>query len=443
MFRKYTRQNIRYVKQLGSNYVQMLANYLIFFFLTPLMLNNLGQEQYGLWLLLSTVILYFSLSNFGLATSFGVHLPKVKDNKLETDKLLNTVLFTLLCISVVASLFFLLLEYHIGFFLNISDKYKTTAQISLLFFFLTFLVTLLGSIFDNILVATNHLLTKNVIETLKTILIGVMSIVLVKYNTSIVPIAVSNFVFTLLFFFITFYSCKKVIRYKVNFRMFDKKVLKNLFIPSIHYFLMGIASLLVFYSDNILISRLKGVEYIGLFAITYRLSDVCTKVLTKISVTKYPKVILLSSQQDYRGILKLHNRLLLVNIAVTLPVCLVLFFFGKDILVLWLGAKYQYNVAILRIFSIFTFFMVCAQNTGTFIGGLGIHKRFAYMGMAEAFLNVGLSYLFFQYFDLTGIALGTLCAHLLTNGWFGYFEFYRFILRKLQSSKHDLAMSLN
>ena len=67
---------------------------------------------------------------------------------------------------------------------------------------------------------------------------------------------------------------------------------------------------------------------------------------------------------------------------------------------------------------------------GILLGGLGIHKRFAYMGLVEALLNLILSYTFYQYLDLTGIALGTLIAHLLTNGWFGYYEFFTFVSKE-------------
>jgi O-antigen/teichoic acid export membrane protein len=414
----------------------MLVNYTIFFFLTPLMLNKLGEEQYSIWLLLSNIILYFSLSNFGLFNAFSVELPKVKESKTDTDRLVNTVLFSLLGIGCLSSFFFILLEVSIHHFFKIHPDFLFITQLSLLFFFLTFLISLIGGMFDYILISTNHLVSKNLIEIAKVTCIGGASIVLVVMGKSIVYISVANFLFTFAFFFITFYTCKKVLKYKVNMHMFDLSLLKKLTSPSWHYFIMGIAGMLVFYSDNLLISKLKGVEFVGLYAVTYRLTDVCLKVISRLSATKYPKIITLASEKNYKGLLKLHNRLLMMNLAITLPICGIIFFFGKDILTLWLGNKYVYNVTILRTFAFFTLFMVCAQNTGTFIGGLGIHKRFAYMGLAEGAVNLILSYLLYQYFDLAGIALGTLFAHVLTNGWFGYFEFYRFILPKTIKERH-------
>ena len=210
--------------------------------------------------------------------------------------------------------------------------------------------------------------------------------------------------------------------------MFDFNLLKKLLFPSWHYFIMGIAGLLVFYTDNFLITKLKGVEYVALYAVTYRISDVCLKAISRITSTKYPKILALSAVKDYSGILKLHNRLLFLNLSIVLPVSLLLFFFGKDLLILWLGHKFQYDNSIIRLFAVFTVFMVCAQNTGWFISGLGIHKRFAYMGLMEGVLNFVLSITLFSYFDLFGIALGTLIAHIATNGWFAYYEFYTFVL---------------
>jgi O-antigen/teichoic acid export membrane protein len=425
--------NVRYVRHLGGGYLLMFVNYAIFFFLTPLMLNKLGQEQYSIWLLLSNVILFFSLSNFGLSSTFGIELPKVQNDKWETDRLLNTLLFSLLGISALSSLVFIVFNFNIDIIFKSDARYVYLIQITFLFFFLAFLVSFIGSLFDTILVATGNLATKNRIDIARVICIGISSILLVIFNQSIVSIAFSNFFFTTIFFFVTFYSCKKIIKYKVDYKMFDWRLFKKILSPSWHYFLAGIAGMIVFYSDNLLISKLKGVEFVGIYAITYRLSDVCLKIIQKISYTKYPKIIALSTTKKYPEILKLHNKLFLLNILVTAPVCLGLFFFGKDILILWLGNKHDYNNDIIRVFSIFTFFMVSSQNTGLFISGLGIHKRAAYMGMVEGGVNLALSYILFQYYDLMGIALGTLFAHLLTNGWFMYYEFFRFISIKCKS----------
>lgn len=420
-------KNIKYLKQLSSSYFLMATNYIIFFFLTPLMLNKLGNEQYGIWLLLSNIIMYFTLSNFGIAPAFTIELPKVRKDKLATDKLLNTVLLSLILAAVLTSLIFIVLEFYLQEIFSINTNILNTTRITFLFFYLTFTVNIIGSLFDNILISSNEIIKKNAIEILKISITGGISILLVLNEWSLIHIAGSNFLIGLVFFFVTFYTCKKVIRFKINLSLFDFELFKKLINPSWYFFVISIVGLVVFYSDNLLISKLKGVEYVGLYAITYRISDVCLKIITKISNTKYPKVIQLSADKKYPELLKLHNKLFLLNLITAVPICSILFFFGKDIIQLWLGSNHDINEGILRIFSIFTLSMILAQNTGMFVIGLGIHQRFAYMGVAEATLNLLLSYLFFQYFDLLGIALGTLTAHLLTNGWFAYFEFFRFI----------------
>jgi O-antigen/teichoic acid export membrane protein len=432
MIQKLARQNAKYLKQLSSNYLLMLVNYVVFFFLTPLMLNKLGKEQYSIWLLMSNIIMYFSLSNFGMLSTLTVEVPKVKESKEATDKLLNTVLISLLSVATFTFLVFIFLEWKLEYIIKIDPKFVPITQTTLFFFFLTFLVTLITGIFDNILIATHHIVKKNSIDILRTIAIGLSSITLIATGFSIIEVAVSNFIFTTAFFFATFYSSKKVFRFKVNFAKFDLDVLKKLLSPSWHYFIISIVSLFVFYSDNLLISKLKGVEYVALFAVMYRLSDVCLKIISKITFTKFPKILDLAIRKDYYAIAGLHKKLMLLNLAVAIPTCFVLFFFGIDILKLWLGNKYEFNISILRIYSVFTLFMVCAQSSAHFLNALEYNQKVSYMGVAEAILNIVLSYILFQYLDLTGIALGTLLAHLLTNGWYMHQQFYSFINSKLQ-----------
>ncbi|MBC7749500.1 MAG: hypothetical protein H7Z76_13160, partial [Methylotenera sp.] len=157
-------KNILYVKHLSSSYSLMLVNYVVFFFLTPYTLNKLGEEQYGIWALISSILAYFNLSNLGLNNSFLLELPKCKNDPTKFNKLFNTVFICLLLLSVGTTIIFLIL--YIGFenLFKIEIGYLDTAKHTFTIVYFIFILTFVCSIFENIIYATNQIHKKNNLE---------------------------------------------------------------------------------------------------------------------------------------------------------------------------------------------------------------------------------------------------------------------------------------
>ena len=409
----------------------MFANYGTLFFLTPFLIHKLGTENYGIWLLVSNIINYFNLTNLGFNTSFTVEFPKVKEKKEELDKLFNTVFFTLIYLSMVAIVVFIGLYLNFDIF-KISRTNLDTAKNTFLIVFLIFTLNLITTLFDSILFITNNINTKNIFDVVRVLLIGISTFLIVKFGYSIVEIAFGNLLITLVYQFFVFKAAKKVANFSVDPSKFDRQILKKMFSSSWHYFIIGLGNQVVFFSDNILISILKGVSYVSMYATMYRLTDVSLKLISKIVDTKYPKIVQLNSENRFVDLLKLHNKLLKITFIVSFPVFVILFFWGVDLIKLWIGDQYFLDDRILKIFAVFLMMYTCLHVTGLFIVGMGIHRRVSYMVSIEAILNLTLSYLFFLRWDLIGIALGTFIAHLLTLAWFVYYEFYTNIYRKIK-----------
>lgn len=414
------------MKHLMSTYVLMVVSYVLVFFLTPYTLKYLGKEQYGIWVLLSSVISYFNLSNLGLNSTFLVELPKTKGNQTGYNKLINTIFLCMLGLALASTIIVAALYWGFDHLFKINATYLQSAKFALLIVYSTFILSFVASIFDNVLYSTNNIHLKNSYEIGKVILIGVFTFVVLYLGYGLLAVALCHLTVTFFYFFLLFYTAKKVHYFKLDLQAFDLSLLRKIIKPSWHYFVVGLAGQIVFFSDNLLISALKGVEFVALFSIMYRLSDISLKTLFRLSDMKYPKITVLSSQGDYEGLFKLHNRLLGITALAAFALFIVLYFFGLDILYWWLGDKQQFDVRILKVFSIFMLVHSCTHVTALFLTGMGQHGRLSYMAVADSILNLIFSYLFFQYFDLLGIALGTLLSHLCTGFWFVFYEFFRF-----------------
>jgi O-antigen/teichoic acid export membrane protein len=412
-------------KALGSSYLMMCINALVFFFLTPFLLKILGEEQYGVWVLLTTIITYFSISNFGFNTSFMVAVPSVMDNLEKRNELINTVFFTLIFMSGVFSLVFVILDLNLQELFEVSPDFLFSSKIAFVFIFLSFVANILYGFFDSILYINNYIFEKNVIEILKQVVLNILIFVTVYIGFGIIGMGIAQLITFVSFFLILYAYTKKKFTFNLDYRLYSSKLFTKLLNPSIHYFLITIASQIIFYSDTILISSLSGVKTVAIYSIMYRTTDVFLRAIFKLSDVKVPMIAEILKTGQYLKLINYHNKLQVITLISIAPIFFILFFYGDTILSLWLGINYLFDKEILRVLSVSMVLNAIIHVSALFIITMGIHKKVSYMSTADAILNLILSVLFFNLFGLIGIPLGTLVSCLLTTFWYVLYTFYR------------------
>ena len=68
------------------SYLSMGISILVSLFYTPIVIKNLGQQQYGLYNIASSVVGYLSLLNFGLGSAVVRFVTKYRVEKKEVGK---------------------------------------------------------------------------------------------------------------------------------------------------------------------------------------------------------------------------------------------------------------------------------------------------------------------------------------------------------------------
>ncbi len=407
-----------------TSYMQWGFSILIPILLIPYMLHHLGKEQYGLWVLFSSVISYFSLSNFGFTTSLLRELSK-NSTRFRENQYISTTFIFFVFILLVLSVVFCMFYFGIEYFFIINIQLLHIAKISFLLIFLTFLLNFLTNIFSTILFAKGYLHIKNYITILQSLCVAFFTYIVLYLGYSLIAIAFVHFIVASVFLVIYFVITKKYTGFEISKHYFDKSILKNMAFPSFHYFLISVAVVIVFNTDNIIISSFVGVAAVAYYAIANKLVNMVQTVLFKVVDILVPDITKLYEEKKYRKILSLHNRLQVYMIVFALIGYLLLYIWGFDVLKLWVGQKFELEKSIFTLFLLFAFFHAAVHVSGMFMSAMGIHKPNAYMAMAEALLNLLLSLLFVHFWGLYGVALGTFISGMLTTFWFTPYWFYR------------------
>src|SRR5579863_1401883 len=87
---------IRALKNVASNLAGLAVNIAVGFFLSPFILHHLGDEAFGLWVLIFSLTGYYGIFDFGIRSSLIRYVSKFQatGDKDELARLINTSLFT-------------------------------------------------------------------------------------------------------------------------------------------------------------------------------------------------------------------------------------------------------------------------------------------------------------------------------------------------------------
>src|ERR1700675_4555841 len=96
-------EKTRALINVASSWGGLGVNISVGFFLSPFILHHLGDEAFGLWLLIFSLTGYYGIFDFGIRSSLVRYVSKFRatGDKDELGQLINTSLFTYTCIGLM------------------------------------------------------------------------------------------------------------------------------------------------------------------------------------------------------------------------------------------------------------------------------------------------------------------------------------------------------
>jgi len=93
----------RALKNVASSWGGLAVNVAVGFFLSPFILHHLGDEAFGLWILIFSLTGYYGIFDFGIRSSLVRYVSKFQatGDKDQLTRLVNTSLFTYTCLGLM------------------------------------------------------------------------------------------------------------------------------------------------------------------------------------------------------------------------------------------------------------------------------------------------------------------------------------------------------
>ena len=413
-------RSLRAKKNILASFFLQGITLVIGFVRVPIALDYLNVTEYGIWLTLSSIIAWFVFFDIGLGNGLRNKLAEVLakgDNKLAqiyvstTYAILTIIITAVYLICIIISQFVDWVK-----ILNTSPDLAGELQLLVFVVITSFALRFVFGLITTVLTADQKPALANCIGVIGSIFYLIVLIILSKTTSgSLVYLAIASGGSSLIFIIIAsiylYSSTYRVIRPSLN--AIDFKHFRDLGSLGIKFFLVQISALILFSTDNMIITQVLGPEHVTPYNIARKYMGM---PLTAFSIIMWPLWSAFTeafTKKDYDWIKNTIIKMLKIW-AILVFACIVFLAFSKPFYHLWLGNRVEVPIMLTSFMGLYVIIVSWSHIFVFFINGVGKIQLQLYYSMIIALINIPLSVFFAKYLYLgsSGVILAT-CVCLL------------------------------
>jgi O-antigen/teichoic acid export membrane protein len=396
----------------GSYVIAMGVN----FFLSPYVVNHLGNVTYGVWTLLLSLTGYLGLLDLGVRGAVTRYVARFHT---ETDhKRASNVASSAMLIFSTAGLLALLASAALAAFvvgrLKIPPEYLTAARIVLVLTGLNIATSLVNGVFGGILVGLQRFDLTNSIEVGINILRACAVVLALHMGYGIITLAIVQLAFTLARWAANIGLVRHLYpELRIRLTEADRAGIKLIFSFSAFSFLLHVSGSLIYASDNIVIAAYLPVTAVTFYVIGGNLAEYTRSLVSGISQTMTPLASSTEAKRDQKQLQRVVLFSSQAGTLVVLPVVATFMLRGSSFVRLWMGAQYaDLSGRVLWVLSLTLLFWAANSVTGGSMLGLSKHRPLVPALLAEGVCNLVLSIYLVKRMGILGVAWGTVIPSL-------------------------------
>lgn len=404
------------------NNLDFAARVAIALVISPVLIQELGTARYGAWALVESVIVYFTLLDFGIGASvlrYVARFDELRDPH-QIDRVFSTTLtlfggMALICIALSAA----------GALVwrgpaSVSADVGLEARALLALMGVSVGTNLIVGVFSAGLLGLAKFATKVKVDLTCAIITAVFSVAAVRLEWGLIGLGAVACLMSVIRGVATFLAVRAYLPdLHVSLSKVDMATFKMIRGYSLLAFVAMLADKISFRSDAIVIGAFLAPDFITYFAIGGKLTGYARRAVSALGRTLTPAITALDARGEEARIRRafVFGTRYLLWLAVLIQSGLVVL--GPDFLRLWLplnpelpAASYP-SLVVLAVPLSFDAAKVVAVRI---MYGRGDLRAFTVLMVAQAVANLGLSLLLVGGHGILGVAIGTAVPSIITSG---------------------------
>lgn len=390
---------------------------------TPIMIALLGENEYGLYQLVASVVSYMSLLSLGFGNAYNRFYARIccQGSEREVSRLNGMFLTIFLVISGVCLVcgFVMTENIEIIFADGLTAEEYPLAKILMALMMGNMALTFPNSVFESILAAREQFIFQKTLGLLQSILNPFLTFPLLLLGHGSVMMVVVTTALTVAKLITNVFYCMRKLGIQFEFRGFQLKLFQEMWTFTFFIFINLIVDQLNWNVDKYLLGRFAGTKAVTVYGIGAQINTLYLSLSTSVSGVFIPKVNMLVAKERGNGELtKLFAKVGRIQFLILILVLSGFIFFGRPFIQYWAGEEFDasYQIALLLMVPVTVPLM---QNLGIEIQrAKNMHQARSLVYLAVAGGNVFVSIPCIRAWGPKGAAIGTALSLFMGNGLF-------------------------
>lgn len=409
---------MRWVINIASNYLRVIAGIAVMFFLIPYIVSRLGIETFGLWSLIFAMVGLFGLLDLGFATAAMKYVAELtaSGDRAQRNQVLATLLVVYLGLGAVCLALVALLAGPASGWFNLPADQARAFTLALWLIGTAVAINFPASLVKAILIGSGRMHLVNGIELITTLVNAALVVILLEAGMGLLGLAIATATTMLLGPLVMLpLAIHLTPGLSASPRLFSRDRVRELMGFSVYFFIANVAVLIILRIDPVVIKSFLTLSAVAIYAVAAKIAEYAYLLNKQFSNALMPLV----SQSKGAGDVATVRRILVDGtrflLAIAVPFLALLLFYAEAIVVRWMGPEFAESVPLLRVLILAVLFSSVQLNAANVLGMTGTHRFVAFAMGGSAVLNLVLSIILIQFLGLTGVALATMLATLVTE----------------------------
>ena len=401
------------------SYVIIVVNMLIGILYTPILTAKLGQTEYGLYSLVTSVISYLTILDFGFGNAIIIYTTRYR-NKNEKDKEqklhgMFLIIYTIIGMiaGIIGAFLWLNVDKLFGNTMSVDELGKAKILMGILT--LNLVLTFPLSVFSSIITSYEKFVFSKVLNLVRIILNPIVMIVLLNFGFKSIALVILNTVLNLGTLILNYIYCKTKLKIKLKFGKIDFKLLREIMAYSVWIFLNSIMDKINWSLDQFVLGIYSGSVAVAIYSVASQLNQMYINFSSAISGVLLPRITKMendnASDEEFTDIFIKTGRIQYIVMALIMSGFIL---FGKEFInIMWVGSEYAESYIIACILMLPSTIPLI-QNVGlNILQAKNKYKFRVIVLMIFAVVNVCISIVLSKIYGGVGAALGTAISTIL------------------------------
>ena len=398
-------------QNVSVNYLVTGTEVLIGIFMLPFNVAHLGQSAYGLWVLVASITVYFSMLDLG----YGVAQVRfaAKYRAQGDFKALNEIASTMFCVfSGIGLLTFLVafvIALNLDHIFELTPEQVRTGQIVFLFISAFVALGFPVSVFGGIVNGFQRQYLNGAVAFVTAIVVALVNVAVLLAGYGLRELVAATIGVRILSYVAYALNAYRVFPgLSIRPRFFNRDRLREITGFSVFIVIIDLANKLNYSTDTIVIGAFMGTAAVAIWAVAQRLIEIVQRITDQLNGALFPVVVDSSTVERVDKLQKILVQGTRLSLAMVVPLATVLGLTARPLVMLWVGPNFEASVNIIYILSIVVALRVGNATSTVVLKGAGLHKVLALSNLSMALSNLVLSIVLVRWYGLIGVAIGTL-----------------------------------